>query len=320
MVVSIDFYSDKMKDQVIMLFCNQYNEDINQFTLFFEKFYEHSFQKNKAIKIVALEGDKVVGFQSFFYWPYQSGEMIYNSFQSGNSLVHPEYRGQGLFRKMLAFVYENGKEIDFMVGFPVQASYNSFIRNKWTNLFNLQWYIKQVSFIAPITSSFYSAEDRLSQVFTIRNKEIKEVNNKQELKLLNNLEFNEWRNSYSKDIKFYFFFKQDEKEIEFELKYNVRKKIIGELIVGRVSTNSNEEKFIHSAIKELLLKSKKTKVITLVSVALNSNNKGKINLIIRKSFKKIEKQIYFILKGGEENKKLNNVENWNLSRADIDTW
>ncbi len=320
MVVSIDFYSDWMKEQVIMLFCEQYNEDKNQFTLFFEKFYEHGFQKEKAIKIVALKGRKVVGFQSFFYWPYQSNGVTYNSFQSGNSLVNADYRGQGLFRRMLEFVYENDKDIDFIVGFPVQASFNSFIRNKWENLFNLQWYIKKVSFIALMTNLAFRSEKRLSNVFSSQSISIKEELNIDELKLINNSEFKNWRNSYSKDIKYYFCFKNEGKIIEFELKYNVRNKIIGELIIGRISSSSNDEKFILLGVNQLLKKAKKTKVITLVSTALNPTNNNVVNLVMKKKFKIINKQIYFITKGTEGKELLKTSKSWNLSRSDIDTW
>lgn len=322
MAVSIEFYSDWMKEQIIILFCNQYNEDKKEFSLFFDQFYEGDFQKDKAIKIVAVDGDKVVGFQSFFYWPYQKGEQVFNSFQSGNSLVHPDYRGQGLFKQMLEFVYSNQTKIgiDFMVGFPVEASFNSFIRNKWVNLFNLQWYIKVLNYIAPIIHVFVNADKKLKKTFNLAPKyeTILGLENKVELAEVS--AFKQWRKSYSKDTLYYFLFEEGDEFIEFELKYNVRKKIIGEIVIGGVNTNSKNTKFIKKSLSLLFKKIRRLNFIALVSVAINEDCKTVFNKEVAISFKRIKKQIYFIVKGVGKDSVLNESGNWDITRSHIDTW
>jgi hypothetical protein len=116
MNIKIAFYEDWMKAQVAKMFSMQYGVDGHFFAKQIEDFYEHPFQKNKSIRIVALDGDKVAGFQSFVYWPYNYGKTTYNSYQSGNSLVHQDYRGKGIFNKLLSFFETEKIDVDFLIG------------------------------------------------------------------------------------------------------------------------------------------------------------------------------------------------------------
>lgn len=322
MAVSIEFYSDWMKEQIIVLFCNQYQEDKNEFSLFFDQFYENDFQKDKAIKIVAVDGEKVVGFQSFFYWPYQKGIDVFNSFQSGNSLVHPDYRGQGLFKRMLEFIYSNQAKIgiDFMVGFPVQASFNSFIRNKWVNLFNLQWYVKVVNYIAPIASVFVNPETKLKKEFELDPKYKENLEGSESIRLAESLKFKEWRKNYRKDQLYYVSFELGSSFVEFEFKYNVRKKIVGEIVIGNINTNSQDNSFLKESLTKLIKRLQKLNFVTLVSIAINEECLTLFNEEIKNSFKRIDKSIYFIIKGIGNDNFLDKSENWNVMRSDIDTW
>src|SRR5687768_7265779 len=99
--MDIVLYENWMKSQVAELFSRQYGIERQAFTQLMDNFYDHPFQAKKSIRIVAKEGDTIVGFQSFFYWPYDYQGRTYNSFQSGNSLVHPDHRGKGIFQKLL---------------------------------------------------------------------------------------------------------------------------------------------------------------------------------------------------------------------------
>lgn len=321
MAVSIVFYEDWMKNQVVELFCKEYGDDPKEFLTFFTQFYEGEYQKNKAIKIVALDNDKVVGFQSFFYWPYKTQDKVYNSLQSGNSLVHPDSRGQGLFRKMLDFAFENQEEkgVDFFIGFPVEASFNSFIRNKWENLFNLQWYIKSINVFSFLTIPFINKEKKLHSLFNTKRKySTSPLNN--HIKLHNELGFNTWRNSYSKDDKYFFLFEKDDSYVEFEVKFNVRRKFIGELIIGNISSNIDDIEVYKLAIKALEKVARKSNVIAIISVALNEECYTIFNRLIMEDFNKIEKRIYFIFKSNNEIDDIKNPQKWDVLRGDIDTW
>ena len=92
--MEIGLYEDWMRLQVSKMFSNEYHIKEEIFADLMEKFYEHPFQKDKCILIVAKEGQIITGFQSFFFWPYEMNGKTYNSYQSGNSLVHPNFRGK----------------------------------------------------------------------------------------------------------------------------------------------------------------------------------------------------------------------------------
>lgn len=65
-------YEAAMLEQVIDLFCENYGFDTEPTEQAFTQFYEHPLQREKAIRIVALDGDRVAGFQSFFSGPTTS--------------------------------------------------------------------------------------------------------------------------------------------------------------------------------------------------------------------------------------------------------
>lgn len=163
MDIKITYYEPWMKSQISALFEMEYQIPKEDFENLMGRLYEHSLQIEKSIQLVALDGEKVVGFQSFFYWPYVFNNITHYSLQSGNSLTHPEYRGKGIFKKLLNFIFKNdiSQNIDFIVGFPVQASYGSFIKNNWTNVFNLQWYLKLINPFA-----FLFSKASISKKFT----------------------------------------------------------------------------------------------------------------------------------------------------------
>ena len=76
--MEIGLYEDWMKPQVAKLFCLQYGVNEDNFSKLIDNFYEHPFQKDKCIRIVAKEGKTIIGFQSFIYWPYEYNNKTYN--------------------------------------------------------------------------------------------------------------------------------------------------------------------------------------------------------------------------------------------------
>jgi hypothetical protein len=68
--MTIQKYEDWMRTQVVALFDMEYSTGAAQFDSLFGQFYEQEFQSGRCIRIVALEGDRVAGFQSFFTGPW----------------------------------------------------------------------------------------------------------------------------------------------------------------------------------------------------------------------------------------------------------
>ncbi len=315
----IKLYEDWMQSQVIKLFSNEYGRTEAELIEIHSKFYNHHFQKGKCIRIVSMDGDIVTGFQTLFYWPYQMNNKIYRSFQSGNSIVHPDYRGKGIFQKLLNFLDENNKElnIDFLMGFPVEASFGSFIRNKWTNPFNLHWYLKLVNPIAFLFSK--KKLEKKFDSFPLLNT----VNLSDNIFRLHVDEsFLEWRNGFRDSINhFYFNYIDENNTITFGLKMNVRSRFFNELIVGEIRTTTNDINFIRAAFKKLVKSSRASYCVTVLTIALVENKESNIlKAINSKGFIATKKQIYFITKSYGSNSVINIPKNWELYRGDIDSW
>lgn len=319
MAIEITWYTDNLRGQVIDLFVKEYGVDKEEFNTLFERFYFHPFQKNNCLLIVALDGEIVAGFQSFFFWPYHFEGKTFNSFQSGNSLVNPAYRGQGLFNKMLAFINQENetRQIDFLMGFPVEASLRNFIKDKWSNILDLRWHIK---FCNPLGFSGSLKGKNISVGLKHFPAQTKFPGN---VTLNSNSEFNSWRENYlKKDLYYSFHYRDKNDEIIFHLKKNKRKKILNELVIGNIRYNSPSAVSKTSiALQELNSSVRNSFSFHFISCAFNE--KCTLNLgseFLEAGFKPTEKKIHFIVKPYKGNTFVEAPEKWLLFRSDIDTW
>jgi len=306
--VNYSLYKPWMHDQIINLFVAQYNVGFDEFATKFKEFYFHPYQQNKAIMLVALEGETVAGFQSFFHWPMEFEKKRLNVYQSGNSIINPDFRGQRLFNKLLQQIHlgEQYDSIDFLMGFPVVASYKSFIRDEWLNPFDLEWYVKIINPVAGV----FSANSDFADPPELTNY----VQNGKFLKTNYNSEFNAWRANFS-DPKHYFRPKQFE-NILLEFKVTKRKRFINELTIGNFYGDPMQLK---GALNELTGYAFRKFNVTIVSMAISANNYEIIECLKSSGFKKINKAIHFIYKPMKINPQ-EQYGNWMLTRGDIDTW
>ena len=315
--MTIQKYEDWMRPQVVALFDMEYATGTTQFDKLFGLFYEQEFQRKECIRIIALEGERVAGFQSFFYWPVVINGREVRSYQSGNSLVHPDFRGKGLFGKMLNYIHEpeSGFDAELLIGFPVEASYNSFMRNGWKNPFNLQWYIKPMN---PVLSFFSSPEKQLLKAFG--NRQTNNVRADTSLVYVAQRDdFDLYRFGYETGDFYRFTFEQEGKKAFFEMKAQRRKRIIRELVIGKFLTTHADEDFMRMAILSLMREVKRSANFTLISFAVNSESRMLTRVLSDLGLRAIDKKIYFIAKGALA-EGVTDWSNWWMFRSDIDTW
>lgn len=315
--MEIQKYEDWMRPQIVALFNLEYGSDLQQFDEFFERFYEHPFQQKQGIRIVAVDGDKVAGFQSFFYWPVMVTGQITHSFQSGNSLVHPDYRGKGLFGKMLNYIHqpESGMPHDLLIGFPVEASYPAFIKNKWLNPFDLQWYVKTLN---PILSLVTNPETALEKGLG-KPVATNAYSDNNLVYVSQSTDFDSYRFGYQKGDYYRYTYKNGNDEVFFELKSQRRKKIIKEIIVGKIIPSRLDATLVSDALKALIKAVKKNSNFTMMSIAINSLSEELKAAVTKNGFNKIDKKIHFIAKGNLANES-KDWSKWWMFRSDIDTW
>ncbi|MCB9173544.1 MAG: GNAT family N-acetyltransferase [Flavobacteriales bacterium] len=321
MKLVVSHYTDEYKKQVMNLICREYNYELKTYTEFFHKFYEHQFQHN-AIKIIVIDEDAhnlVVGFFALFHWPYQLNSKKYNAYKGVNAIVMPEYRGCGIFKKILKFVDENlntTPQIDFLIATPLPAAFIGFKKNNWKHLLDLHWYIKPnslFSFLFPINDfklkSIFN-EKKLNNITLIKN----------QIHQDDSETFNDWRAYYYKTKKYYLSYKDGNDIVQFGVKINIRKKIIRELIIGEVATNNYETQFLMKGLNHLCKEVKKIHAISFLSIAANPHNDIIIEAIKLNNFNKIKKVIHIVVKDLTNNTQLLNQKKWVLYRADLDSW
>ena len=308
-------YEEWMESQVIDLFISEYGGEKEKFKKHFKSLYESNYQKNLCIRVVSVDGEKIVGFQSYFYWPLKDKLKTIKSYQSGNSLVHPEYRGCGIFKSLLNFINLELKRMnpDVLIGFPVEASFNSFVRNGWSNPFNLRWYLKVVNPFAIILDNLGQSQELK---FPVRdNADMVSV-----LFRPYSTEFDNWRSNFQQEKIYEFRFQDKGLAISFAMKFAKRKSIFGELIIGEVDVNTDDVSFIKRGLKALIKESRKNSKVLFISCALNPNYSCGFNNIIKKSFINSKREIYFITKLLSEDITESELQQLNLYRGDIDTW
>jgi hypothetical protein len=320
--IKITFYEPWMDSQIIELFCRQYGNSTEQFTQFFSDFYNHPYQKNESIRLVAVSDKTVAGFASFCKWPYVVAGKKVRSFQCGNVIISEDFRGKGLYNRMLNYL--NGQHeqlnIDLIIGFPIREIVKLYLKSGWANPFNLSWYVKPVnvfSLLVPLNKKRMESLFSTTPAHSINNPGSKTELEKTE-------EFYKWHKAYNAIFDYYYFKVEKGTEFaEFALKLNIRKKVIKELIIGEVITNSNDAAFVTDAFKQLRKRAFKTGFVTILSVAINDLNKDSVVLkaIQNLGYKKIEKDIKFIYKNFTADEAVvSKPENWILYRRDLDTW
>lgn len=308
-------YEPWMKEQVFDLFLKQYPEQINTFPRFFENLYDSQFYKNDSIRVVALIDKTVIGFQSFFKWPYYYKGKEFNSFQSGNSLVSPDHRGKGIFQKLLSHIYEiaSNQNVDFLIGFPVSMSLPSFKKNGWTHLMDLQW---QMKIIHPIPM-LKKADFRNKKISAVIPPELNTIHQKDVICLTNNTDWLKWKASLSPSTKYYYMAPYG---TIFQLKINRRLQYFNEVIIGDISTHNSAK--ITEDMKSLVKIVRNEMNCNFLSLAQNENS-NLSSILDSKSigFKKVNKQIHFIVKPiSTVQDEIMDVRNWQIFRGDLDTW
>lgn len=322
--IQICFYEDWMLPQIIDLFVREYGFEAEQEKRSFLRFYEHTFQKNREIRLVAVDGDRVCGFQSLFYWPYVLKGKRLNTLQSGRSLVSPDYRGRRIFARLLNFLHETPERpsVDFLVGFPVQMSYGSFMRNNWSNPLDLSWYARVIHPFSVLRGFQPEPEDfRLDREAEY----VDHVYPDDCLSLSKDADFADWRRfvrSEQAAAQYYYFHHSENGEtIRFELKPNRRGRVM-ELIVGDIATSSRDPKLLDCGVKALVKATGHHRFITVLTIAINREcrDRSLLRALKRSYFIRLRPKIHFIVKPVEDASISQQASSWWLLRGDIDTW
>lgn len=105
------------------------------------------YEKNvfgKPIHIVATSDERIVGFRSFWPWEFVCRGQTLKAYQPVDTVVHPDYQGQGLFARMNTIAVKKAIELktDLLFNFSNQNSLPGNLKTGWNYVAKLPWLVK----------------------------------------------------------------------------------------------------------------------------------------------------------------------------------
>jgi hypothetical protein len=303
---------------IFKLFAQEYGDDPDAWRLRFDSLYESSYQAGHCIRVVALDGDTVVGFQSLFNWPVQYKGRHVACLQSGNTVVSREARGQGVFGKLLRYqdeVLATGAT-ELLIGFPVAASLPGFIRNGWTHVTDLIW---RARLIAPLSVMRPFDTEALGQSFQVAPvpllRHAYQARTDDIAAVAYDAAFTAWRSQFRRPgAHYYFHHSRQGHELRFDLRLEQRGRF-KVLVIGGYEVTDHDPQLVRSGLRALIGAAAGSRSITLLAIAGNDAAEGDI------LGDTIKLRYFFIVKPvANHDPRLLDRSNWALYRGDIDTW
>lgn len=319
--IEVRMYQQSDYRSVIELFKAEYGDSYERLSARFQALYEHPFQLQRSVRLVATLDAELVGFQTLFYWPYEYRGHALRCVQSGNSLVSPVHRGRGIFGALLKEVDKilAASDLDAAIGFPVDASLGSFVRRGWFHLGDLDWYVRPVWSLSSLLGKPLPVNFGKGQRTDIAEP------SRDDISLTYDPAFRDWRSNLPFDAPYrhieYWF---SDSAIAFELKFEKRSRL-NWAVIGRIGTKGsvNGETF-SAALRRLVSDLSTTRAVSMISVACNSQaGSGELfSALLECQFTKLRgKHIHFVMKPiRNEAPEILDFTRWSLYRSDVDTW
>jgi GNAT superfamily N-acetyltransferase len=140
--------SDADLPAIIDLFKVSLGEEggIPQIQFWLWKHQQNPFGKSPTL--VAYHHDKLVGLRTFLRWHFLYKGKVLQAYRAVDTATHPDYRGQGLFRKLtLQLIRELATEgPSFLFNTPNKQSKPGYIKMGWQELGRTNLYVKFMPF------------------------------------------------------------------------------------------------------------------------------------------------------------------------------
>ncbi len=103
---------------------------------------------------VCTDGSRVVGVYSVIRKTLRLGERSFVGGRDVDPVVHPDYRGRGIFSRLLRFGLENFEGIDVYFNFANKVSAPGFRRQGWRDAGPIEDRVCQLGFRSPLSRDF----------------------------------------------------------------------------------------------------------------------------------------------------------------------
>lgn len=99
-------------------------------TNFLWKHYENPF--GKSYGLLACDEGKIVGVRMFMFWEFKIGDKIVKAIRPVDTITHPEYRGQGIFKRLtLEGLQKNEGAFEIIFNTPNNNSFPGYLKMGW---------------------------------------------------------------------------------------------------------------------------------------------------------------------------------------------
>ena len=304
-----------MREQLVSLNESEYPFMKGWFTERFRAMYESDFTRDNHDLVTAVRGKKVLACISYIPWPLSFRGTRLNAFQMVGLLVDPGARGMGLFRKVLSEMDERLKtrNPDVVFGFPVPASRKGFVKQGWTQLFELVWYLAPVS-LKPVFSKKEfegSGFETETPALTAADSFIQTTPDNEFWKLRTDF--------YPESPLYHKTYKAGESHIQ--IFFRIQKiRGVRVAVAGRIYSGNADSTKIIRALDNWITDLRATGTIAAVMVAVVESSGSEISKAVAKLMQRIPKKIPAIIKSYNGNHDVMNVYNWNIMRGDMETW
>lgn len=147
MNISIRQYIEDDKEQILDLLNYIFSKQeyfANSRTL---EWWNWKYERNvfgKSIIMIAEDKDRVVGARIFWAWEFVCRGQILKAYQPVDTVVHPDYQGQGLFTKLTVKALNQATEIgaDLLFNFPNENSLPGNLKLGWNYVAKLPWLVR----------------------------------------------------------------------------------------------------------------------------------------------------------------------------------
>jgi len=147
MDVRIRLSEERDKQQILQLLNSGFSTIQRSSNIRGDEFWDWKYMNSPfgRAKLTIAELDKnIVAVDNMWPWEFHARGTVIKALQPCDSIVHPDFRGQGLFRKMRLHGLEVAKAdgVRFLFNFPNESSLGGNVSLGWHFIGRINWWVK----------------------------------------------------------------------------------------------------------------------------------------------------------------------------------
>lgn len=287
----------------------------NWFETRFAALHENFYQTGRNRIVIAREGNQLAGCISWVHWPLTYMGQETGAGQMVGLVVDPAFRGRGVFGKMLAELDRQAAAagVSCLFGFPVPVSKPGFEKQGWKHVFDLDWFVAPIHPLAIFRKVFSgqgfsaAAPDHLPATSGF-------------LQTAGDADFWKYRKDFSPEWPDYWFHAEIQGR-PISLVFRIQQRMgLNEAVIGKIFGADAEAADISAFLKLFIRQLRAEGSVALASAAINPACHDASVVALRGRFFRSGKKIHFIAKHYDHRDFYTHPGEWNIWRADMETW